>query len=90
MRGCGVFCDPDPMTPTDRVCRDTYDKATKKLTGVFACQCPVGFDECDNDPTTLCETAINTNASCGACGVSCGTGKTCMPVAGAAGVFACQ
>ncbi|RME22898.1 MAG: choice-of-anchor D domain-containing protein, partial [Deltaproteobacteria bacterium] len=33
--------------------------------------CPAGFGDCDNDPSTGCETALNTNSNCGGCNVSC-------------------
>lgn len=35
--------------------------------------CPIGFDECDGDPKTTCETNIETILNCGGCGMACST-----------------
>ena len=34
-------------------------------------ECPVGFLECDDDPTTFCESSVASAATCGACDHSC-------------------
>src|SRR5262249_29812283 len=33
--------------------------------------CNAGFDNCDGSPANGCETPLNTNANCGACGTAC-------------------
>jgi hypothetical protein len=39
--------------------------------------CSVGFGDCFNGATDGCETVLNTNSNCGACGRICGSGTTC-------------
>ncbi len=41
--------------------------------------CNANFDDCDGDGATGCETPINTNQNCGACGRDCTSfGSTCV------------
>jgi hypothetical protein len=40
--------------------------------------CAAGFGNCDNNAANGCETPINTNTHCGACGRSCEAGANCM------------
>lgn len=55
-------------------------------TGLGACACISGFDDCDQDAANGCEVAVNYDLdNCGACGVACATGETC-----ALGVCACE
>jgi len=91
--GCGIQCSDPMKPPTGHICRATVGKdmnGKPALSGVFSCQCAVGTLECDGDPATLCETAINTNTDCGACGTACTSPKTCQAVAGVPGAFSCQ
>jgi hypothetical protein len=39
--------------------------------------CNAGWADCNGIPTDGCETPLNTNANCGACGVVCGPTQTC-------------
>jgi hypothetical protein len=41
--------------------------------------CTAGWGDCNNNKQTDgCETALNTVANCGACGVACGAGQSCV------------
>jgi hypothetical protein len=39
--------------------------------------CSAGFGNCDSMAANGCETALNTNANCGACGSACAAGTRC-------------
>lgn len=58
--------------------------------GPEGCPCPVGFAECDGDPSTRCETDVAVPEHCGACptveppvGTRCGTCDTGVVACGA-------
>lgn len=41
-------------------------------------RCPAGFAECDNDPTTVCDTEVaSDNGNCGGCGLRCPAALVC-------------
>lgn len=72
-------CDGDPSTcePLDT---DANCGACGNACGEFsectdgACvprECPVGFDDCDDDASNGCETELSTAMNCGACGRVC-------------------
>jgi hypothetical protein len=52
-----------------------------------SCNCKTGFGDCNNDFRDGCETALNVDGNCGACGVTCAAPKTCKPMGM---VFSCQ
>jgi hypothetical protein len=52
--------------------------------------CNTGFGDCDSNPANGCETTLDGNPNCGACGTSCTGGPMCTAVAGMPGVFSCQ
>jgi hypothetical protein len=52
--------------------------------------CLPGFGDCDGMPSTGCETALDGNPNCGACGVTCNGGPMCTAVTGMPGIFSCQ
>jgi hypothetical protein len=51
------------------------------------CSCAKGFGNCDMTPG--CETALNVDGNCGACGTTCVAPQTCTQNA-ASGLFKCQ
>lgn len=57
---CGNACNP--VNTTGPVC------------GASGCTygaCNPGFDDCDGNEANGCETPLNTNSDCGACGIAC-------------------
>ncbi len=63
---CGTSCDGTHATVT---CTDAKCAITT---------CAANYGDCDNDPVTGCETAINTDKNCGTCGRDCTSiGSTC-------------
>lgn len=57
------------------------------------CTCASGYGECDLQLTDGCETKLDVDGNCGACGTSCNnatTGKTCQPTTATSAVFSCQ
>jgi hypothetical protein len=56
--GCGIACQSQNATPDCVASLCEFD-------------CLVGFDDCDEDPNTGCETALNTLTDCGTCGSPC-------------------
>jgi hypothetical protein len=40
--------------------------------------CNPGFGDCDGNVLNGCETSLNTVSNCGACGVTCGVGESCI------------
>lgn len=50
-------------------------------------RCETGFADCDRNGTT-CETALNRSGNCGACGMICAAGTSCIPVG--AGAYGCR
>lgn len=63
--GCGTACTGGPNgSPACRA-------------GVCATTCFRGFFDCNGLPADGCESTLNTNTDCGACGVACGGGTTC-------------
>ncbi len=40
--------------------------------------CNAGFGDCDGNPNNGCETALNTRANCGGCGVTCSSDEDCV------------
>jgi hypothetical protein len=90
--GCGLKCDADPANPTKKICRATVgkDKNGPVLTGLFSCQCPAGFDNCDPMASMPCMTMVSTDTNCGTCGTTCTAPQTCKPVTGVPGGFSCQ
>lgn len=61
---CGNTCDFD-VAPGDA--HATLDC----MGGACTPACEAGFDDCDGDYRTGCETALDTVTDCGACGVGC-------------------
>ncbi len=57
------------------------------------CQCATGlYGDCDGQVTDGCETRLNVDGNCGACGKTCAGGQSCIeldPVKNP-GVFGCQ
>jgi hypothetical protein len=78
---------PDCETPLDLVtscgaCNTTCDgsHATVACTNAKCAitACAANYGDCDNNPVTGCETAINTDKHCGSCARDCTTiGSTC-------------
>ena len=64
--GAGMVCPP-------------YSHATPTCaSGVCGGACTPGWGDCNaNLPLDGCETVLNTNSNCGACGRVCGLGYTC-------------
>lgn len=58
---CGSACPADPS-----------NAAIACVAGACELTCDPGFDDCDGDIGTGCDTAISTDVDCGACGVVCG------------------
>jgi len=56
--GCGFVCQGQNANPN---C----------VAGLCEFDCLVGFDDCDEDPNTGCETALTTLSDCGTCGSPC-------------------
>lgn len=78
---CGSDC---VNTDTDINHCGGCDNACNSTGGTPSCTsgscdiaCDSGQDNCDNDVSTGCETALDANPNCGACGVTCGSGATC-------------
>ncbi|MDW8245834.1 MAG: hypothetical protein RMJ84_04575 [Sandaracinaceae bacterium] len=65
--GCGVSCPSGPNAmPTCSM-------------GNCGIRCADGYADCDRNPTNGCEVNLRTRpAHCGACGVQCGVGETCV------------
>ena len=66
--GCGAACDYPNAS-------ETCDTGVCRLGA-----CDAKWGDCDNDPTSGCETPLTTLENCGACGVVCdipGAGESC-------------
>lgn len=71
---CGKRCNPNGS-----------DGGTRPNNAYFGCKsgqcdvlkCDPGWDNCDNDIETGCETPVDTDDNCGACGNSCPSGQKC-------------
>jgi RHS repeat-associated protein len=69
--GCGIVCSANHVTPQ---CGDGTAGASKTCAGA----CAAGFGDCNNNKQSDgCETPLNTNANCGACGNVCTAGQAC-------------
>ncbi len=92
--GLGYVCDNFEL----KRCEDwnfgavVYSCKAPNETGcaISKCQCASGFGDCDGQVTDGCETALDVDGNCGACGKTCAGGQTCQPVMGMTGVFSCQ
>lgn len=66
---CGNVCEITPGV------QDTGGSCTN---GQCTLACNDGFGNCDGDFSNSCETPLNTEEHCGACGRACGTGASCI------------
>jgi hypothetical protein len=64
-RACGTVCAVANGVPTCGA------------SGCAIAACNAGFADCNGSPVDGCETNLNSNSSCGACGIACGPGTTC-------------
>ncbi len=62
---CGVTCALDHAT------------ASCGAAGCEIASCDAGWDDCDSDSSTGCETELGTDAACASCSDSCGAGEVC-------------
>ncbi|OIP41298.1 MAG: hypothetical protein AUK47_06620 [Deltaproteobacteria bacterium CG2_30_63_29] len=81
-------CCPDSgcvLTATDRIncgacgttCEETHTTAVRCVDGVCDPTCADQYGDCDSDPSTGCETDLDTAENCGECGARCGVGASC-------------
>ena len=92
---CSGICVPDPMSDP-RHCGRCGNACVLQHVAVHACSaglcrvgtCAAGFADCDAVPGNGCETAVDTEVSCGACGNACPARAHASPRcrAGACGV----
>jgi hypothetical protein len=71
--GCeaNVRADAAHCTDCDKAC-DLPHAVPGCANGCYLAACEYGWDDCDHDPTTGCETAVATDGkNCGACGHVC-------------------
>ncbi|MDB4968310.1 MAG: Tryptophan synthase alpha chain [Myxococcales bacterium] len=90
----GGVCDCGGLTSCNAVCVDiqsnvkscgsctnscgSQNAAGTCTNGTCTEVCDTGFGNCDNNPSTGCETNLNNDvANCGACGAACGEHQTC-------------
>ncbi|KAF0169235.1 MAG: hypothetical protein FD160_3967, partial [Caulobacteraceae bacterium] len=80
--GDEISCETDLSSDVDHCggCVTTcmFDAAVVDAHGMLVCAasdcaavCDAGWDDCDGDYTSGCETAVNTVAQCGVCGFDC-------------------
>ena len=78
--GCEIRTDVDPANcgRCGLVCAPAHASGAACVSG--ACgysQCDTGFGDCDGNAANGCETPLDTNANCGACGNACTLGFAC-------------
>lgn len=73
-------CNPDGLTYSTEVCHERPNAAASCVGGVCGIgSCTSGFANCDGDDANGCEVATSTSSvNCGACGVACVSGQTCV------------
>lgn len=77
VRNCGA-CGRD-CTSLPRV----NASAASCVAGRCMISCAAGYGDCDRSADNGCEAALTTDASCGACGVTCGGSTHCASTGGA-------
>jgi hypothetical protein len=82
--GVGEAAADNLCKPIGKKCNKTSQccgVANATVTCNGTCQvgaCKAGFGNCDDNPANGCETPLNTNTNCGACGNACTEDQTCQ------------
>ena len=79
--GCetGVASDPSNCGGCANQCSSINIATPTCSGGVCNGSCNAGFGDCNNNKLIGgCETALNTNSNCGACGIVCGGATNCI------------
>ncbi len=71
--GCEVNTanDPSHCGGCANVCPARFNSTTTCASGACGFECEPGWGDCDGEAANGCETALNTDGNCGACGVTC-------------------
>jgi hypothetical protein len=82
--------DRDNCGQCGHVCSLSNAEPTCSAGACVIATCDDGFGDCDNDASNGCETALDTAANCGTCGVSCETDSTTLRTCNAGSCGALQ
>lgn len=71
---CGQACDPNGPAGSPSISNGYYGCLSAECDQA---KCNNGYSDCDDDPSTGCETQTNTAQNCGGCGITCDPGQIC-------------